>query len=291
MQLSEMIYQLRTRAGMSQGDLAEKLEISRQSVSKWETGGAVPDLDKLVKISELFEISLDELVKGESGQPKEENDRPEPQVIYEERAESNLPRRNIAGWLLFGFAGLILILCTILGGLLAGLLLSVPFWVCGTICMMCKQRPGLWCSWAVYVMTDLYLRVATGLSWGNFFTLLRNFIRNDMALIISAVLSLLVGILVWMTVRSFRGQAFELTKGVKIRFGIKTAALVACCLPWTGWIAMRLLEVTERETFTGLTLLMQVGGAVRQWGQVILFTWLLIDLFAIRRWKKTQIEG
>ena len=77
MSLSENIYRLRTEKNMSQLDLADALEVSRQSVSKWETGTAVPELDKLIKLAELFEISLDELVgrgeqKAESAAPAKE---------------------------------------------------------------------------------------------------------------------------------------------------------------------------------------------------------------------------
>lgn len=43
---------------LSQGDLAEVLEVSRQSVSKWETDSSVPDLDKLIKLSQLFGVTL-----------------------------------------------------------------------------------------------------------------------------------------------------------------------------------------------------------------------------------------
>ena len=64
MNLGESIYRLRTERNMSQGDLADALDVSRQSVSKWENNMAVPDLDKLVKMSELFGITLDELVTG-----------------------------------------------------------------------------------------------------------------------------------------------------------------------------------------------------------------------------------
>lgn len=64
MNLGESIYRLRTAKNMSQGDLADALDVSRQSVSKWENNMAVPDLDKLVKLSELFGITLDELVTG-----------------------------------------------------------------------------------------------------------------------------------------------------------------------------------------------------------------------------------
>ena len=62
MTLGERIYKLRTEKEMSQGDLADALEVSRQSISKWETNGSVPELDKLVKLSEIFSVSLDELV-------------------------------------------------------------------------------------------------------------------------------------------------------------------------------------------------------------------------------------
>ena len=62
MELSQKIYELRTGSGLSQLDLAEKLGVSRQSVSKWETGQAVPDLDKLIRLADLFGISVDELV-------------------------------------------------------------------------------------------------------------------------------------------------------------------------------------------------------------------------------------
>lgn len=56
---------LRKRANLSQEDVAEKLGVSRQAVSKWETGEAVPDTEKLIMIGELFDCSIDSLIKGE----------------------------------------------------------------------------------------------------------------------------------------------------------------------------------------------------------------------------------
>ena len=50
---------------MSQEELANRLNVSRQTVSKWEVGESTPDMEKLVAISDLFGVSLDELVKGE----------------------------------------------------------------------------------------------------------------------------------------------------------------------------------------------------------------------------------
>ena len=64
MTLGETIRTVRSEKGMSQGDLADALDVSRQSVSKWETDASVPELDKLVKMCDLFGVSLDELVRG-----------------------------------------------------------------------------------------------------------------------------------------------------------------------------------------------------------------------------------
>ena len=62
MNLGERIYRFRTEKNLSQGDLADRLEVSRQSISKWETNASVPELDKLIKLSEIFAVTLDELV-------------------------------------------------------------------------------------------------------------------------------------------------------------------------------------------------------------------------------------
>lgn len=72
-QVAQQIKSLRTANNMSQDDLVEKLYISRQAISKWETGEATPDVDKLVQLAEIFDVSLDYLVLGkESKKPVEE---------------------------------------------------------------------------------------------------------------------------------------------------------------------------------------------------------------------------
>ena len=63
--LSEKIMMLRKQQGWSQEELAAKLGISRQSVSKWESATAIPDLDKILKLSSLFSVSTDYLLKDE----------------------------------------------------------------------------------------------------------------------------------------------------------------------------------------------------------------------------------
>lgn len=63
--LADKIMNLRKQQGMSQEDLAHQLGISRQSVSKWESGASIPDLDKILKLSDLFGVSTDYLLKDE----------------------------------------------------------------------------------------------------------------------------------------------------------------------------------------------------------------------------------
>ena len=63
MNLSNKIYEMRKAHGLSQEQLAEKLGVSRQSVSKWESGESIPELERLVEISKLFNVSTDYLLK------------------------------------------------------------------------------------------------------------------------------------------------------------------------------------------------------------------------------------
>ena len=64
MTLGKKIFNLRTAAHISQETLAEKLEVSRQSVSKWESGISFPEIEKLISISDYFHVSLDALLKA-----------------------------------------------------------------------------------------------------------------------------------------------------------------------------------------------------------------------------------
>ena len=63
MALGERLKESRVNKGFSQGDVAEYLNISRQSISKWENNNSYPDLDNLVKLSTYYEVSIDELLK------------------------------------------------------------------------------------------------------------------------------------------------------------------------------------------------------------------------------------
>ena len=68
MVFSEQLSKLRKEANMTQEDLAEKCDVSRQAVAKWESGESLPDIYKISQIAKLFEVSLEELIWGECQQ-------------------------------------------------------------------------------------------------------------------------------------------------------------------------------------------------------------------------------
>jgi len=165
MTLGEKIYKLRTAKEMSQGDLADAVEVSRQSISKWETNGSVPELDKLIKLSEIFGISLDELVLDkkqakQGAKPETE----EQKVIY---VESPVPgsAQKTAGIVLLCISVLLWLMIALFGDIVAGLVLAAPFMACGLICLLVRKNAGLWCAWVVYLFIDIYLRFASGVNW------------------------------------------------------------------------------------------------------------------------------
>ncbi len=182
MSLGTNLYTLRQRAGLSQDALAEKLEVSRQSVSKWETDASVPELEKLIRLAEMFNVTLDELIRGDataSSPPEEtpEGGIPEPvPEIPDVETSGKSPNRppapsqpywtgkRVAGVVLLSLGGLILVALILLGGFGTGLFLSSVFFACGIIFLKCPKRPGLWCAWAVFIFLYAYLSAFIGIS-------------------------------------------------------------------------------------------------------------------------------
>ena len=87
MPLADKIVELRKKQGWSQIDLADRLDVSRQSVSKWEMAQAVPELDKILKMSELFAVTTDYLLKDETHAQDGGGALPPPPVTQEEPSE------------------------------------------------------------------------------------------------------------------------------------------------------------------------------------------------------------
>lgn len=159
--VGETIYRLRRERNLSQGDLADRLNVSRQSVSRWETGGAVPELDKLIRMSHLFGVTLDELVSGEEPGAVPVS----PSACVPPAPREGFSPRKVAGTVLFCMGFLTALLLSLLGGLAAGLVFASPFLVCGGLCFLFRRRAGLWCGWAVCFLIDLYLRYGSGITW------------------------------------------------------------------------------------------------------------------------------
>ena len=159
MNLGENIYRLRSEHNMSQGDLADALEVSRQSVSKWENNSAVPELDKLVKMAHIFGITLDEMVTGAEAPPASKAEIPESAPAR----SSRLTSAQVLGIVLLVFSGLCFLVFTVVGifvgNLFWGLLIGLPFLLCGLVCLLCKKNIGLKCAWAVYLPLWLILTV------------------------------------------------------------------------------------------------------------------------------------
>lgn len=139
MTLGERIAYYRGKLGLSQGELAEQLGVSRQAVSKWETDAGLPDLERLIALSRLYRITLDELVKGES--PEETAEPPEEIPVDAVIAKPAAPSgQKTIGYILLGVGLLCAVLALFLNWALlipAGYLL-----ICAVLCLTLRRYAG-----------------------------------------------------------------------------------------------------------------------------------------------------
>lgn len=135
MDLAERLAALRKRAGLSQGDVAERLNVSRQAVSRWETGLTVPSTDNLSRLGRLYGVTLDELLSYSAPlppeKPQEEAPAQQPQEAAQQpKAEAPAPTPQPAAASAPAHAKAIIIALSILCLLLAigvGVLLHQSF--------------------------------------------------------------------------------------------------------------------------------------------------------------------
>lgn len=249
MSLGETIFRLRTEKSLSQGNLAEMLGVSRQSISKWENNSAVPDLDKIIKLSEIFEVSLDELVKGEEAPRRIIA---EAETVPEEKTkEAGFPPRKIAGTILFCMSFLVVMFFFVAGAGLAGLIFALPFLSCGILCFVLKKNVGLWCAWDVFILFDIYMAYATGISRASVLhTLQWTYEMNYMRLAIAWVSVLgLVGMIVITVVRFGKNVISE----SKIRKQL--------IMSWTAFVVLQVIAMT--------------------WGRTVLHQYIVKNLFEL----------
>ena len=231
MTLGKQISRLRAARGLSQEDLANDLQVSRQSISKWETDTSVPELDKLMKLSEVFGVTLDELVKG----PAEDAAQTAP--IDPTPTASPAPSPAISGTqkiigiilLCFGVLASLLMLFLINDGWLIGCILGLPLLLCGLLCLTVKRRAGLWCGWVWFSAVMLYLYLATGVRW----TLILQTIGYDpqwnyMRLAVAWGMFFFLLLMLACTLRSFRRLTIGPTR--------RTIGLLV--LGWLLWLAV-----------------------------------------------------
>ncbi|MCI7473804.1 MAG: helix-turn-helix domain-containing protein [Clostridiales bacterium] len=93
MDLTERLAQARKARGLSQAEAAERLNVSRQAISRWETGTGMPTLDNLIQMGKLYQVSLDELVYGVGGAEVPE-ELPESEVLTKEPEPAQTPKRR-----------------------------------------------------------------------------------------------------------------------------------------------------------------------------------------------------
>lgn len=91
MEFGNRLYELRKKKGLSQEELGDKINVSRQTISKYELGDAIPDMEKLVMLSDFFHVSLDELVLGIKS-PNSSNI--PPQFVIREKVEALATEAN-----------------------------------------------------------------------------------------------------------------------------------------------------------------------------------------------------
>ena len=89
--LADKIITLRKQKGWSQEELAHQLDVSRQAVSKWESASAIPDLERILKMSQIFEVSTDYLLKEELEEPSADVS-----VRSEDQDEPKEQRRSVS---------------------------------------------------------------------------------------------------------------------------------------------------------------------------------------------------
>ncbi len=132
--LGQRLYDLRKEHQYSQEELAEKINVSRQAVSRWERGEVAPDTENLICLSELYDVSLDELIQREKGEKKEIKE--EEKEIEDEEKEEKEEEENKGPWEILHMVGLFTILISyFVASSLTGLwhplwilFLGIPVW-------------------------------------------------------------------------------------------------------------------------------------------------------------------
>lgn len=274
--LGEQIYKYRTARGLSQLELAEKLEVSRQSISKWETNEAVPELQKLVKMAAFFEITLDELILNK----KEETIVKTQEIVTENVHETvteirkeekkHSVAKTVFGAIFLAVGVLAALYCLIFGDLLAALTILLPFALSAFFCLKQFRFAALWCVHTWFVFAALYCYGGMGISWGmirqtSFLLSLSDV--NPMRIVIAWVLFLALIILIGITVFVYRKHAFAFSRKKQIVFLVGTFATLPIRSLLSLIIRRILLAILTVQEYVEIV-------ASKPWR-----VWLIVDFF------------
>ena len=295
MTLGQRLCQLRGRAGLSQDALAERLGVSRQSVSKWETDASVPDLDKLVRLSQIFGVTLDELVKGTADAPSgsDANNQtevpsgakntppdmdgaadtlhvPQTAAAAQDTAELlRLHRQKLMGIALMAVA----LLATALN--FALVFLAAPLFIAGVLCLVVRRRLGLAIGWTLWICALFVTRYASAISMSRLLSP-GYWQHTSLAAPLLALVQLAVlAVLVWRTLRNppGLGACWGIWAGLLAALWLPAVRLftVPMLQPWSpGAILLNFFPLVSVDYYRSAPL-----GAVLWWGYVLSTVWLI----------------
>ena len=161
MTIGEKIYELRTRSNLSQGDLANELNVSRQSISKWENGNSTPDLEKIIRLAEIFNVSLDELIRNEERETEVVKIPKETPVIRTNERKKKIGK----GLLIAGVVAIFVFIFLNLG--ILGFFVAIPLFACSIVLYNAKSNYVLWCLWVLISLADIFIRATMGIAWSD----------------------------------------------------------------------------------------------------------------------------
>lgn len=218
MSFSENLQFLRTQRGMTQEQLAERLEVSRQSVSKWESCASYPEMEKLIQLCELFRVDLDTLVRGDARASR-----------VEDSAQYDRHMNRFA-LMIAGGVGIILL----------GVSLMLLLWALG------KDETVSAAVFLTLVAVAVTLLIVAGLRHGSFerrHPVIQPFYREEELerfegrfpiLIAAPVAAILIGV-VWVMLLSGRAEQMgEAAEGKLMAFFLLDIAAAVTMLVWAG---------------------------------------------------------
>jgi len=169
MTLGEKLLQLRKSKGLSQEQLAVQITVSRQAISKWELGEAMPDTDNVVQLSKIFNVSTDYLLNDNYGEGTDAENEASSITITNElpRIDVNVEKSNkstqkIIGFIFLGVGLIAFVILLSFADSLAALIIGVPLIVCGIMCLVIKRHVVLWCGWVVFLLFYTFFAIASG---------------------------------------------------------------------------------------------------------------------------------